>query len=399
MNGAEANGRSQFPSISANGRFVAFESEANNLVSNDFNATSDIFVVDLLTHNTEVMSVDGKGAVGSGPSHYPSISGDGRYVAFYSYAILTSNDQNHNVDIYVRDRVAGTTTLVTATFDGSPSTGYSEAYYPKISVDGRFIAYHSSATDLVPGDVNNNSDAFVYDVQRGINQIVSVTSSGEQGSGFSASASISADGRFISFSSNAANLVPEGVSHSATMFPQVLVKDRMTGAMNLGSITLDGSVGDFSAGTSSLSGDGRYVAFYSRSTHLVPNDLNWKRDVFIFDFLTHTMKRITPDGVEPNGYSYAPSFSQDGKRVAFWSKASNFADDDHNGAIDVFLYDLPTDQILRISAGPMGEGNGDSGYPTISAEGRFVAFPSLASNLVAGDQNDVSDVFVAEILP
>jgi Tol biopolymer transport system component len=146
-----------------------------------------------------------------------------------------------------------------------------------------------------------------------------------------------------------------------------------------------------------VSGDGRYVAFYSRSTNLVQDDHNVMRDVYLFDLSTNDMKRLAPDGIDPDGYSYGPAISQLGNRVAFWSYASNLVKGDHNRAADIFLYDLLTEEISRISVGPAGEANGDCGYPAISRDGRCIAFPSEASNLAGGDSNGVSDIFLAEI--
>ena len=399
MGGTEADGPSAFPSISADGRFVAFESKASNIVPNDLNAVSDIFVFDRTTRQMDIVSVDADGRFGDESSHFPSISEDGRYVSFHSYATLSRDDYNQGVDVYVRDRVAGTTTLVSKVFDGGNILhGYAASYYARISANGRVIAYFSSATNLIPDDANGaNEDVFVYDVQRDVNELVSVTPDGHQGSGFCSIPSTSADGRFVSFSTNSPELVPDEFSTPPRIAPQVLVKDRETGRMRLGSVSLAGGLGDFSAGTSSLSGDGRYVAFYSRSTNLVDDDHNRTRDVYLFDFSTHVMRRLTPDGVDPNGFSYGPAVSKRGNRVAFWSWANNLVAGDRNGAIDVFLYDIVTEEISRISVGPAGEGNGDCGYPTISGNGRLVTFPSVASNLVGGDSNGVSDVFLAEI--
>ena len=206
--GVPGNGNSALPAISADGRFVAFPSVADDLVSGDFNQFVDVFVRDLQNHTTERVSVATGGAEAWDASFTPSISADGRYVAFNSYAEnLVPWDANFNDDIFVRDRQAGTTELISITTSGAQSHGVC-GLICSISADGRYVAYESSASDLVPADTNGVSDIFVRDRQRGTTERVSVDSGGGEGNGGSETPSVSAGGRFVAFASRASHLVP-----------------------------------------------------------------------------------------------------------------------------------------------------------------------------------------------
>ena len=177
--GAEADSNSYYPSISSDGRYVAFESGASNLVAGDTNGDSDIFVHDRTTGNTTRVSVDSAGAEADSESYSPSISGDGRYVAFYSYASnLVAGDTNGQVDIFVHDRTTNTTTRVSV--DSIGAEGDSESVFPSISSDGGYVAFYSRASNLVAGDTNGDSDIFVHERTTNTTTRVSVDSSGAE---------------------------------------------------------------------------------------------------------------------------------------------------------------------------------------------------------------------------
>jgi Tol biopolymer transport system component len=280
--GGQANSGSFDPSISADGRYVAFVSAATNLVSGDTNNFQDIFVHDRQTGQTTRVSVASDGTQANGHSYAPSISADGRYVAFASLASnLVSGDTNGAWDVFVHDRQTGETTRVSVASDGTQAIGFFFGSSPSISADGRYVAFDSWATNLVSGDTNDKPDVFVHDRQTGQTTRVSVSSDGTQangGPGWSGNpSSISADGRYVAFHSYADNLV-SGDTNSAT---DIFVHDRQTGVTTRVSIASDGTQANGFSASPSISADGRYVAFMSGATNLVSGDTNNDWDVFV----------------------------------------------------------------------------------------------------------------------
>jgi|GEM_PF-1585857 len=221
--GTQGNGDSGCPSISADGRYVAFQSYASNLVPGDTNGTWDVFVHDRLTGQTTRVSVASDGTQGNGDSECPSISADGRYVAFASLASnLVPGDTNGTWDVFVHDRLTGQTTRVSVASGGAQ--GNSGSWCPSISADGRYVAFQSYASNLVPGDTNGVLDVFVHDRLTGQTTRVSVASDGTQGDSYSFGSSISADGRYVAFSSLASNLVPGDTNDKPDIFVAAAVE-------------------------------------------------------------------------------------------------------------------------------------------------------------------------------
>jgi len=391
--GTEGNNHSAAPSISADGRFVAFESDADNLVVGDANGVSDIFVRDRQTGVTIRVSVDSYGVEGNNGSYYPSISADGRYVAFHSTSSnLVAGDNNSTFDVFVHDRLSGETTRVSV--DSYGAEGDAESLCPSISADGRYVAFDSAATNLVADDYNYTWDIFIHDRQTGETTRVSVDSYGAESDGESLYASISADGRCVVFQSYATNLVPGDDNDSVDIF----VHDRQLGETTRVSVHSDGTQGNGDCYNPSISADGRYVAFQSYATNLVAEDTNNEVDIFVHDRLLGETTRVSIDsqGAQANGESSTPiGISGDGRYVAFPSHASNLVAGDYNGMADVFVRDRLLGVTTRVSGDSEGnQANGSSESPSISADGRYVAFESGAGNLVAGDTNDRRDVFV-----
>jgi len=402
--GAQATGFSDRPFLSADGRFVAFRSSAPNLVDGDTNTTDDIFVHDRQTGTTQRVSVASSQATGS--SENPSLSADGRFVAFGSSAPnLVDGDTNSSTDIFVHDRQTGTTQRVSIASDGAQATGFS--YDPSLSADGRFVAFVSFAPNLVDGDTNSSGDIFVHDRQTGTTQRVSVASDGAQATDSSYDPALSADGRFVAFSSEADNLVSGDTNDRSDIF----VHDRLLGITQRVSVASDGSegnggpsyIGAPGAEEPSISADGRFVAFASYADNLVSGDTNGREDVFVHDRQTGTTQRVSvaSDGAQAShtGFSTNPSLSADGRFVAFESFAPNLVDGDTNSSRDTFVHDRQTGTTQRVSVASDGAQATDSSYdPALSADGRFVAFSSEADNLVSRDTNDRSDIFVHDRL-
>ena len=390
--GTQANGGSFTPSISADGRYVAFASIAVNLVSGDTNGVQDIFVHDRQTGQTTRVSVASGGAQANGPSFDPSISADGRYVAFASLATnLVSGDTNNEQDIFVHDRQTGQTTRVSvATGGGQANLASSD---PSISADGRYVAFESIASNLVSGDTNNTGDIFVHDRQTGATTRVSIGPGGTQANRGSLAPSISADGRYVAFHSSATNLV-SGVTNGTT---HIFVHDRQTGATTRVSVASDGTEGNSGSIKPSISADGRYVAFQSIATNLVSGCTNGTQHIFVHDRQTGqtTCVSVASDGTEGNSGSNDPSISANGRYVAFQSQANNLVSGDTGFITDIFIHDRQTGVTTRVSIAFDGtEANNVSSAPSISADGRYIAFESNASNLVNGDTNGNQDIFV-----
>jgi Tol biopolymer transport system component len=402
-NGVEANNYSLGTAISGDGRYVAFTSNATNLVPGDTNAVLDVFVRDRQTGITEIASVDSNGTPGNGGSDQPAISADGRYVAFVSSASnLAPGDTNGMADVFVHDRQTGTTELASVSTGGTLENGGS--YQPSISADGRYVAFGSVASNLVTGDANGMFDIFVRDRQTGTTELVSVSTGGAQGNSNCFQPTISADGRYVAFGSYATNLVTGDTNGAFDAF----VHDRQTGSTVRASVGSGGLQANSAVYNPTMSSDGRYVAFSSIADNLVPGDTNTDLDVFVHDLQTGTTERASLDstGAQGNGdsgYYNAPtiSLSSDGRYVAFSSEATNLVPGtDANGfELDVFVRDRQAATTERVSVSSSGaQGNNQCEAVSISGDGRFVAWDSAASNFVPGDTNGTNDIFVHDRL-
>jgi Tol biopolymer transport system component len=389
--GTDAHGASEGPSISGDGRWVAFQSQADNLVLGDTNLSDDVFVRDCVLATTERVSVATNGTQADSDSIAPSISVDGRFIVFASQASnLVAGDTNGSDDIFIHDRVLGTTELVSV--DSSGVQGNASSRYPSISADGRFVAFQSLATNLVAVDVNGYVDVFLRDRLIGTTELISVSQTGTQGSGASFDASISADGRYVAFVSKAWGLT----AVSTPGIREVLVRDRQSGLIVRASVSSGGVTGNDDCYAPSISADGRYVAFVSNATNLVPGVV-WHPNGFIRDLqgLSTAAVNVSSSGAPGNGRCERVDISSDGRFVTLQSSATNLIQSDTNGADDVFVRNLADGTIARVSVGPGGaQANWDSEWPVISRDGRYVAFRSVASNLVSGDTNTIKDVFL-----
>ncbi len=381
--GNPGNASSAYHAISADGRYVVFGSWATNLVPGS--GYAGIYVRDRQTGQTTRVSVDSAGNEANDQSFYPSISADGRYVLFESMAgNLVAGDNNNVPDMFVHDRQTGQTTRVSV---GSAGEQGNDGSFPGvISADGRYVAFQSYASSLVPGDNNAAGDIFVHDRQTGETTRISVDSAGGEGKGQSQGPSISADGRYVAFASQASNLVPG--DNNATF--DVFVHDRQTGETTRVSVDSAGNEGNGSSINAAISADGRHVAFESSASNLVAGDTNGFADIFVHDRQTGQTTRVSVDsagnqGDSGSGYSSTSSISADGRYVAFDSGATNLVAGDNNAASDVFVHDRQTGRTNRASVNSAGnEGNDWSGSGSISADGRFVAFGSVATNLAPG---------------
>ena len=411
----EANAASFASSVSGDGRYIAFDSIASNLVPSDTNGVSDIFVRDRSTGLTTRVSVSSTGGQANGESYLPSISSDGRYIAFSSAASNlvpgdTNADASSKYEAFVHDRISGQTVRVNVNSLGHQGNTGATSSRPSISADGRFVAFQSRASNLVTGDTNNTTDVFVRDLKAGKTFRVSVNSSGVQGNSWSDTPSISADGRFVAFRSGADNLVAGDTkvcgSSPAVNCPDVFVHDRLTGETTRVSISSSGVEGNGQsyAGSSgmAISADGRFVAFNSEASNLVPGDTNGIRDFFVRDRLLNKTVRVSVDsnGNQGTGAIHSGAgiaMSANGRFVAFEFDAPLAPNDTQltTPDTDIFVRDLKKAKTTMISVDSSGnEAVRPSADPSISADGRFVSYFSVADNLVANDSNNAQDVFL-----
>lgn len=378
VTGEPANDWSGVATISGDGRYVAFESAASNLIRGDTNGQKDIFVRDVQTGTTERVSVTASGVQGNGNSANAVISTSGRFVTFHSSASnLTQNDANGFSDIFVKDRQTGVLERISVSVTNVAANGYSS--FASISADGRYVAFQSAATNLVPNDTNGQDDIFVKDRQTGVVERVSVSSDELPANGSSFHPTISADGRLVMFSSWATNLAPNDTWDS-----ELFLRDLQADTTVRVGTSANGTPGNNGSGAGDFSGNSRYLAFSSHSSNLVPNDTNGLIDVLVKNRATGALELISAalSGGPANGHSGVPALNGDGRIVAFTSLATNLLSGDTNGQQDVFVRDRQTGVIERLSVSANGtQSNGLSDWPDLSDDGRFVVFESEATNL------------------
>ncbi|TAJ16193.1 MAG: hypothetical protein EPO68_11480, partial [Planctomycetota bacterium] len=394
--GTGGNFDSFYPTLSFDGRIVAFDSAAANLVAGDTNAVFDVFVRDRLSGSIERISVSSAGVQANDAAGDAALSGDGRWVSYSSTASnLVAGDTNGACDVFVYDRLTATTTLASPTATGALGNGHS--LVPAISADGARVAFWSKASNLVGGDTNALPDCFVRDVAAGATLRVSESASGIGGNGISVDVAISADGRYVAFETTSTNLVA-GDTNGVV---DILVKDLANGSLARASLGNSGTEPNADCAEPVLSADGRLVVFQSAAGNLVPNDANQALDIFVRDLQSGTTELVSRSsgGAIGNAPSYLANLSPDGRFVAFYSDASNLVAGDTNQSTDVFLRDRATATTVRLSvssSGAQAPGGGGATFCALSWDGRIVAFDSIATGLVPGDATPTWDVFVRD---
>lgn len=380
--------------LSADGRYVAFSSLSSTLVDGDGNGVEDVFVHDQLSGTVERVSVGFDGTEANGLSRYPSISADGRYVAFESRASNLVPGDSVEPDVFVKDRLSGTIVRATTRANGS-TTGTEYSFvnlYSSLSADGRQIAF-ATFRPLSASDGNGRMDVYVKDLDSGAVDLVSSTSADVPGSDNSSMPSISADGRHVVFASTAA-LVPNMTPSSTAN--KIFVKDRVTRVTRAVSAAADGTIGNRECNDRpAISSDGRFATFQCTSDNIAPGGWGGEK-IFVKDLGSGAVEVVSGSGSFTNALS--PAISGDGRYVVFQQGFPGGV-----GYIAVMLRDRQTGALVAQSVNPAGTTLQDAGeswvrrtWPAISADGRFVSFRWPGPQIVANDDNNVADVFVRD---
>jgi Tol biopolymer transport system component len=370
------------PAISGDGRYVAFESSASTLVNGDTNDITDIFVFDRQAGQTSRVSINSAGVQGDSGSTSAAISGDGRYVAFQSQAKnLVAQDANNAGDIFVHDRQTGQTTRVSVSSSGDEAQGDSND--PAISADGRYVAFVSHADNLVPGDTGGYLNVFLHDRQTGQTTRISTGFGGITTDGDSDSPAISGDGSTIVFRSDAANLLAAGSDTNSA--GDIFAYDRPAGTISRVSVASDGAQAHAESTAPAISADGNAIVFTSVADNLTASNTSGLGNIYLRDRLTGQTIWVSHalDGSAPDGVSDFPTISGDGNLIAFTSSANNLVGYDAKSFTDVFLFDRQQRTISCLSVNAQGlAADSLSINPAISADGRFTAFESYAHDLL-----------------
>jgi Tol biopolymer transport system component len=398
-------------SSSTNGQLIVFTSEADNLVANDTNGCRDVFLRDLLTGTNLLISVATNGTPGDASSTEPSISGDGRYVVFTSHADnLVAGDTNRQQDVFIRDVQGGTTALVSKKSGGTVPAN-KDSYSPTISQSGRYVLFHSRATDLALGIFFSGENIIMRDLQLGTNYAVTTNT----GSMWVPSA-MTPDGRYVMYGGILSGVFTTNVyvrdfQSPGSLFTIATSKGAASVALDATAthlaFTLAASSNNvivanrvantnwvlgtalvLSNGAGSFSGDGRYLAYLAVA--------NGSNQVFLYDFQSGTNRLISKaynSTTGANGGSDSVQISSDGRFVAFRSFASDLVPGDDNGSPDVFAYDNLTSTLTLLSAGTGESANNRSLVPMFMSDAQTALFESFASDLITQDLNTTSDLF------
>ncbi len=391
--GNEANAHSFAPSISGDGRYIAFQSDATNLITHDDNGFTDVFLYDRYTNQIKLVSHTLAGKSANFKSTFPTISQDGHYVAFQSDASdLVADDTNQMRDVFIYH--IGSEIIEVVSINSEGIQGNASSSFPVVSSNGRYVTFESNATNLVADDTKNYIDIFVRDRETRETTRVSLSSTGKQVNNDSYGANISSDGRYVVYASDSHSIV----SRDTNKITDVFLHDRETGNNQRLSLNNEGIEGDAASYEPRISLDGKWVVFISRASNLVLNDTNNSEDVFLRDLTTQTTTRLSVNnqGQEGNDASFAPHISGNNRYIVFNSEANNLVNDDDNNTVDVFIYDRETQQINSVTPFSQTFSNSVASFypPVISDDGRFVAYESRALNLIATDLNESSDIFV-----
>lgn len=419
--GLAPDGFSLYPSMSADGSRLAFLATAPNLQptgGTDCSICRDIYVRDLGTGAVQLISSDAQGRIAVLNASLPAISGDGNSVVFWARndpAVVGDDNGLQDWILWQSNRTEPV--LVTRSYDGGPVRSVNdrtcEAFCGSASIshDGRYVVFGTSASSLVPGDTNNETDVFRFDSWTGDMVRVSVSADGREADGPSwtnGAHAVSGDGRFVVFTSHASNIheskgsmCTEQNAASTGLCGQAYRKDLVTGELLLLSRGYDGQAADGQNNRITVSADGNVAAFQTNARNLVRHPTTGDNDVMIVDIPKGSIHHVRPPSVTgaPNGLTYAPDISDDGSRIAFLSTVAAFHPYGARDSPNVFVLDRMTGGVVLVSHG-VGGGwmDGSAGPPSISGDGRTVAWISTAKDVRADEQTDSGyDVFLTSV--
>lgn len=394
----QGNGDSYFTGVSGDGRYVAFSSFADNLITGGTNGWLQVLRHDANDGSIIDTSLDINGDEAIIYSWFPTISADGNRVGFTSNSYnLVTLGSDFTFQAYVRDVSSGVTLLASSDSTGIP--GNDESYFSAISGNGRYMAFASFSDNLVPNDNNGVDDVFRKDLQTGAIIRVSVGPSGVQGNGSSGAPQISNDGRYVIFSSDATSLVANDTNGKTDIF----VRDCVSGVTERLSVSSSGVQSNGGSDWPSISWDGRYAAFESIATNLVtPNTAAGRSNVYIRDRVTGStvIESVSTAGVYGNAGSSGAVISGNGKYICFNSDATNLTTDTLHSQTNVFVRKLATGQTSLVSKSTTGiAGNGNSDWSTISGDGRVISYASYSTNLISAGTDGTRQIYTYEQAP
>jgi uncharacterized repeat protein (TIGR01451 family) len=400
--GVEGNLDSYYLSVSENASVVAFESFVSNWGPDqaDLNFV-DIFTRNRATNTTRKISVGPNGEQADQRSFDPTVSANGRYVSFISYATnLVPNDTNrepyvdNGLDVFLYDWVTNGLQRVTLNWDGQQIDGNSVG---TITPDAKYLVFSSNGIDVesTPSNGNRASAIYVRDLQTGAIERITKGANGAYPNDTVVAAVPSYDGRFIVYLSDATNLV----ANDTNGVRDVMLYDRQTQQTTLVSKPVGGGQSNGISSPAVISSDGRYIAFRSFATNLVPGDTNGKSDVFVYDRILGTLElvSVSSTGALGNQDSKDPAICGNGRFVSFTSEATNLVTLAHNGERQVYVYDRVTKTTALVTGTDTFMGNGRAHRSTLSADCSTIGFSTEASNMIANDNNGVRDLFVADV--
>ncbi len=375
--------------LSQDGQFAVISSAATQLVANDRNGVSDVFLIDRSTGSIDRVSRRSDGSESSRQSFDPAISRSGRYVTFRSAEDLMGDEDFEHFQVYLFDRSTQSIRLVSANLLNQPSNGSS--YDPVFDPNENYLGFSSDATDLIPGIQNAVTDGFVYELATANIERVSVGSSGQEANDFSAISGLSAEAELVLFTSRADNLVADDVNGQIDVFvheraPGITYRVNVdpVGGAEANKLSLPGAISD----------NGKVLVFPSRATNLILADGNAVSDVFALEPGAGNLSRISTDafGTEGDGATFQVTLSSDGRYAAMRGESTNHGFANPDGVPQVFVKDLHTGNLAQLTGGdPVLFSVLD-----ISANGRFVCFSARAGDLVADDLNQGMDTFVVD---
>lgn len=404
------NGPAQSVALSADGRWVAFTAQtatpASQVVEEGYD---DLYLYDRVEEQLLRVTSAPDGSPSNGWVGAAAMTPDARFLAFYAWASnFVAGDSNAVQDLFFYDRATATASRISLAADGRQandrSGDSSNDSRPALSADGRFVAFHSAASNLTPNDHNGRVDLFVHDRQSATTAIISLAADGSAANGDSRAPAMSVDGRFVLYQSRATNLDPTVPSLEGPGAYQIYLHDRSDGSTRLISRGPDGRPGDGDSEGAGISGDGRYLVYASAASNLVAGDTNGVADIFLHDRVSGETRRVSvaSAGTQGNRAAWSPLITLDGRHILFVAEASNLVNGDGNQVADLFVHDQLAHHTSRVSvavsrAWTGQEANGPTRGPAaIIPGGRLVAFISDATNLVPTDANGVPGLYLHE---